>query len=64
MLIVSHDQNFLKKIGTKTYWLYQNELISREGLYDGFYDWAELHIETRKTQSSKIKQKTIKRLTD
>lgn len=57
MLIVSHDQNFLKKIGTKTYWLYQNELISREGLYDGFYDWAELHIETRKTQSSKIKQK-------
>ena len=57
MLIVSHDQNFLKKIGNKTYWLYQNELISREGLYDGFYDWAELHIETRKTQSSKIKQK-------
>ncbi|MDC0969868.1 ABC-F family ATP-binding cassette domain-containing protein [Alphaproteobacteria bacterium] len=57
MLIVSHDQNFLKKIGTKTFWLYQNELISREGLYDGFYDWAELHIETRKTQSSKIKQK-------
>jgi len=57
MLIVSHDQNFLKKIGTKTYWLYQNELISREGLYDGFYDWAELHIETRKTQSSKVKQK-------
>lgn len=57
MLIVSHDQNFLKKIGTKTYWLYQNELISREGLYDGFYDWAELHIETRKIQSSKIKQK-------
>jgi len=57
MLIVSHDQNFLKKIGTKTYWLYQNELISREGLYDGFYDWAESHIETRKTQSSKIKQK-------
>jgi len=57
MLIVSHDQNFLKKIGTKTYWLYQNELISREGLYDGFYDWADLHIETRKTQSSKIKQK-------
>jgi ATP-binding cassette subfamily F protein uup len=57
MLIVSHDQNFLKKIGTKTYWLYQNELISREGLYDGFYDWAELYIETRKTQSSKIKQK-------
>ena len=57
MLIVSHDQKFLKKIGTKTYWLYQNELISREGLYDGFYDWAELHIETRKTQSSKIKQK-------
>ena len=57
MLIVSHDQNFLKKIGTKTYWLYQNELISREGLYDGFYDWAESYIETRKTQSSKIKQK-------
>ena len=57
MLIVSHDQNFLKKIGTKTYWLYQNELISREGLYDGFYDWAALNIETRKTQSSKIKQK-------
>ena len=57
MLIVSHDQNFLKKIGTKTYWLYQNELISREGIYDGFYDWAESHIETRKTQSSKIKQK-------
>ncbi|MDA7579248.1 ABC-F family ATP-binding cassette domain-containing protein [Alphaproteobacteria bacterium] len=57
MLIVSHDQNFLKKIGTKTYWLYQNELISREGLYDGFYDWAETHVETRKTQSSKIKQK-------
>ena len=57
MLIVSHDQNFLKKIGTKTYWLYQSELISREGLYDGFYDWAESYIETRKTQSSKIKQK-------
>jgi ATP-binding cassette subfamily F protein uup len=57
MLIVSHDQNFLKKIGTKTYWLYQNELISKEGLYDGFYDWAALNIETRKTQSSKIKQK-------
>ena len=32
MLVVSHDQNFLKKIGTKTFWLYQNELISREVL--------------------------------
>ena len=57
MLVVSHDQNFLKKIGTKTFWLYQNELISREGPYDGFYDWAQIQIETKKSQSFKIKQK-------
>ena len=57
MLVVSHDQNFLKKIGTKTFWLYQNELISREGPYDGFYDWAQTQIETKKSKSFKIKQK-------
>ena len=57
MLVVSHDQNFLKKIGTKTFWLYQNELISREGPYDGFYDWAQIQIDTKKSQSFKIKQK-------
>ena len=57
MLVVSHDQNFLKKIGTKTFWLYQNELISREGPYDGFYDWAQIQIDTKKSQSFKIMQK-------
>ena len=57
MLIVSHDQNFLKKIGTKTFWLYQNEMILREGPYDGFYDWAQMQIDTKKSQSFKIKQK-------
>ena len=57
MLVVSHDQNFLKKIGTKTFWLYQSEMISREGPYDGFHDWAQMQIDTKKSQSFKIKQK-------
>ena len=57
MLIVSHDQEFLKKVGNKTFWLYQNKLITREGPYEGFYEWSQTQIQSLKTQSSKIKQK-------
>ena len=57
MVIVSHDQEFLKKIGTKTFWLHKEKIIKREGPYNNFYQWSEEIIETKKIQSHKIKQK-------
>ena len=57
MIIVSHDQEFLKKIGTKTFWLHKGKILKREGPYNNFYKWSEEIIETQKIQSHKIKQK-------
>ena len=57
MFIVSHDQEFLKKIGTKTFWLHKGKILKREGPYNGFHEWSKEIIKTQKIQSHKIKQK-------
>ena len=33
IIIVSHDQEFLKKISTKTFWIHQAQIFKREGPY-------------------------------
>ncbi|WP_443644053.1 ABC-F family ATP-binding cassette domain-containing protein [Candidatus Levibacter sp. Uisw_134_01] len=57
MIIVSHDQEFLKKIGTKTLWFNKGELIKREGPYDDFFKWTRELIDIEKHKLHKIKQK-------
>ena len=57
MIIVSHDQEFLKKIGTKTFWFNKRQLIKREGPYDGFFKWTGELIDIEKDKLHKIKQK-------
>jgi len=57
MIIVSHDQEFLKKIGTKTLWFNKGELIKREGPYDDFFKWTGELIDIEKDKLHKIKQK-------
>lgn len=57
MIVISHDQEFLKKIGTKTFWLNQGKLRKRDGKYEGFFEWSEELIETEKNQVHKLKQK-------
>ncbi len=57
MVIVSHDQEFLKKLGTKTFWLHRGKVFKHEGPYDNFHKWSKELIETEKNQSHKIKQK-------
>ena len=57
MIIVSHDQEFLKKIGTKTLWFNKGELIKREGPYDDFFKWTRELIDIEKDKLHKIKQK-------
>ncbi|MDC0093171.1 ATP-binding cassette domain-containing protein [Alphaproteobacteria bacterium] len=57
MIIVSHDQEFLKKMGTRTFWFNRNELIKREGPYDNFFEWTEQLIDIQKYKIHKLKQK-------
>ena len=57
MIIVSHDQEFLKKIATKTFWFHQTQILKREGPYDNFQNWSKEIIEIEKNKSHKLKQK-------
>ena len=57
MIIISHDQEFLKKIGTKTYWFHKQKIFKREGPYINFHEWSKELIEIEKIQSHKMKQK-------
>ncbi|MFL2830919.1 MAG: ABC-F family ATP-binding cassette domain-containing protein, partial [Candidatus Puniceispirillales bacterium] len=57
MIIISHDQEFLKKIGTKTYWFHKQKIFKREGPYINFHEWSKELIEIEKSQSHKMKQK-------
>ena len=57
LIIVSHDQEFLKKIATKTFWIHQAQILKREGPYDNFENWTNEIIEVEKIKSHKLKQK-------
>ena len=57
LIIVSHDQEFLRKIATKTFWIHQAQILKREGLYDNFQNWTNEIIEVEKIKSHKLKQK-------
>ncbi len=57
LIIVSHDQEFLRKIATKTFWIYQTQILKREGPYDNFQNWTNEIIEVDKIKSHKLKQK-------
>ncbi|MDC1194329.1 ABC-F family ATP-binding cassette domain-containing protein [Pseudomonadota bacterium] len=57
MIIVSHDQEFLKKIGTRIFWFNKSQLIKREGTYNNFFEWTEQLIDIEKHKMHKIKQK-------
>ena len=50
MIVISHDQEFLKKIGTRIFWFNKTQLIKREGKYEGFFEWSEELIEIEKNQ--------------
>ena len=57
IIIVSHDQEFLKNISTKTFWIHQAQILKREGPYDNFQNWTNEVIEIEKIKSHKLKQK-------
>ncbi len=57
VIIVSHDQEFLKKISTKTFWIHQTQILKREGPYSNFQSWTNEVIEVEKMKSHKLKQK-------
>ena len=57
IIIVSHDQEFLKNISTKTFWIHQAQILKREGPYDNFHSWTNEVIEVEKIKSHKLKQK-------
>ncbi len=57
MVIVSHDQKFLEKIGNKTFWLHNKKILKREGPYKNFNEWSKELIEIEKIKSHKLKQK-------
>ena len=57
MILISHDHDFLNKIGNKTYWLHNGKLRKRDGEYKGFFEWSESLMEIDKNQNHKIKQK-------
>ena len=40
LIIVSHDQEFLKKISTKTFWIHRAQIFKREGPYENFHTWT------------------------
>ena len=56
LIIVSHDQEFLKKISTKSFWIHQAKILKREGPYDNFQSWTNAIIEIEKNKSHKLKQ--------
>ena len=57
LIIVSHDQEFLGKISTKTFWIHQGQIFKRDGPYDNFQNWTNQIIEVEKNKSHKLKQK-------
>ena len=57
MILISHDHDFLNKIGNKTYWLHNGKLRKRDGEYKGFFEWSESLMEIDKNKNHKIKQK-------
>ena len=57
IIIASHDQEFLKNISTKTFWIHQAQILKREGPYDNFHSWTNEVIEIEKIKSHKLKQK-------
>ncbi len=57
LIIVSHDQEFLRKIATRTFWIHQAQILKREGPYDNFQNWTNEIIEVEKIKSHKLKQK-------
>ena len=57
MVIISHDQEFLNKMGTKIFWLNHGKLRKRDGEYKGFFEWSEELNGIEKAQIHKIKQK-------
>ena len=57
LMIVSHDQEFLSKISTKTFWIHQAQILKREGPYDNFQNWTNEIIEVEKIKVHKLKQK-------
>ena len=57
LIIVSHDQEFLRKIATKTFWIHQAQILKREGPYDNFHSWTNEVIQVEKIKSHKLKQK-------
>ncbi len=57
IIIVSHDQEFLKNISTKTFWIHQAQILKREGPYYNFHIWTNEVIEVEKIKSHKLKQK-------
>ena len=57
IIIVSHDQEFLRKISTKTFWIHQAKILKREGPYDNFQNWTNEVIEIEKIKTHKLKQK-------
>ena len=57
LIIVSHDQEFLKKTSTKTLWIHQAQIFKRMGPYDNFQNWINQVIEAEKIKSHKLKQK-------
>ncbi len=57
LIIVSHDQEFLKKISTKTLWIHKTKILKREGSYENSQKWINELIEVEKIKSHKLKQK-------
>ncbi len=57
LIVVSHDQEFLKRISTKTFWIHQTQILKREGPYNNFQKWADEVIKVEKNNSHKLKQK-------
>ena len=57
LIIVSHDQEFIGKISTKTFWIHQGQIFKRDGPYDNFQNWTNQIIEVEKIKSHKLKQK-------
>ncbi len=57
LIIISHDQEFLSKISTKTFWIHQAQILKREGPYDNFQNWTNKIIKVEKNKSHKLKQK-------
>ena len=57
LIIVSHDQEFLKKTSTKTFWINKTKIFKREGPYNNFQNWMKDIKEIEKVRSHKLKQK-------